>query len=226
MVRKPTSNTIPPHICDLLAPNDGNYRRLQVEGDQHANEGNIKPDLEDAFDIFQREQFDATEGSPPPRSLHRTPATTLAVPRYTDTTGSPSSRPYTRLPPGITPHVISSSDTSHFAVHRRGGSTSVRRKSMSRHGVIAEATNATGALMATQMQEITNASRNLENSKIEVQLKLFAEQIEYQRKKDRRQYENTVIANDNARLAIVTQGEIVSCLTQLSTLLARSMSMP
>lgn len=75
------------------------------------------------------------------------------------------------------------------------------------------------------MQEIADASRELERSKIEVQLKLFTEQMAYQREKDRRMYENAAIANDNARLAILKQGKMVSCLSQLSNVLSKGLTM-
>jgi len=91
--------------------------------------------------------------------------------------------------------------------------------------VIAEATKSTGALMAAQMQTIAEASRDLERSKIEVQLKLFSEQMQYQREKDRRMYEHASIANENARLAILKQGEIVNCLAQLSSVLGQGLTM-
>lgn len=95
---------------------------------------------------------------------------------------------------------------------------------MTGHTVMAEATKATGAAMAQQMQDIAEASRELERSKIEVQLKLFSEQMSYQREKDRRLYENASIANDNARLSILKQGEMVSCLSQLSQVLSQSLN--
>lgn len=91
------------------------------------------------------------------------------------------------------------------------------------HQVIAEATKASGEAMATEMSNIAAASREVEMSKIEVQLKLFAEQMAYQRKKDRRLYENLVIANDNARLAILKQGEVVQCLSHLSNVINMGM---
>jgi hypothetical protein len=56
----------------------------------------------------------------------------------------------------------------------------VRRKSLSSHNVIADATKASGEVMAMQMRDMATASRELERSKIEVQLKLFSEQMEYQ----------------------------------------------
>lgn len=101
----------------------------------------------------------------------------------------------------------------------------VQRKSVSGHTVIAEATKATGAIMAAQMQEIADSSRDLERSKIDVQLKLFTEQMSYQREKDRKMYENAAIANENARLAILKQGEMVSCLSQLSHVLSTGLQM-
>lgn len=208
----------PPHVRDTLAPNDSNYRRPQLDTELNAEEVDSEPDMED------QEAVDTTEGSSPPQSPRRTPTTPAVIPAFTDTTGSPSSRPSTRLPPGVTPHVISSSDTSQYAMNRRPGNTGVRRKSLSGHTVIADATKATGALMAARMEDIANASRDLERSKIEVQLKLFTEQMEYQREKDRRMYENAQIANENARLAILKQREMVSCLSQLSTVLGRGMS--
>lgn len=214
----------PPHVRDTLAPNDSNYRWPQPDTQINAEEADIEPDMEDPLELSQQEAFDTTEGSSPPRSPRRTPTTPTAIPAFTDTTASPSSRPSTRLPPGVTPHVISSSDTSQYAVNRRHGNTGVRRKSLSGHTVIAEATKASGALMAAKMEDIANASRDLERSKIEVQLKLFTEQMEYQREKDRRMYENAQIANENARLAILKQGEMVSCLSHLSTVLGRGMS--
>jgi len=96
---------------------------------------------------------------------------------------------------------------------------------MSGHAVIVEATKATCAIMAQQMQDIADASRELKRSKIEVQLKLFSEQMAYQREKDRRLYKNAAIANDNARLSILKQGEMVTCLSHISTILSNSLSM-
>jgi hypothetical protein len=78
--------------------------------------------------------------------------------------------------------------------------------------LIAEATKANREVMGGQMREMAESSRELERSKIEVQLKLFIEQMLYQRERDRRLYENSVIVNENARLAIQKQDEIMSCL--------------
>ena len=167
----------------------------------------------------------ATEDTTPPRSPRVPLSTHSRCTGPSEHVGTPQSRPYTGLPPGIAPHYISSSETSHFAVQRRPGNTCVTKKSVSGHVVIAEATKAIGAVMAQQMQDIADASRDLERSKIEVQLKLFSEKMSYQREKDRRLYTNAAIANDNTRLSILKQGEMVLCLSHLSTVLSNSSSM-
>jgi hypothetical protein len=122
------------------------------------------------------------------------------------------------------PMYISSTDASEFSSKQRPGNTGVRQKSLSGHNIIAEATKASEEVMAMQMRDMASASRELERSKIDVQLKLFSEQMEYQREKDRRLYESSLIANKNARLAIINQGEVVSCLAQLSSVLSMGLN--
>ena len=151
-----------------------------------------------------------------------TPSRARVTSKFTIT---PDSRPRLGLPPRITPQVINSSDTSSFSLKRRPGNTDVRRKSISGHTLVADATKATGDLMTEQMKDIAECSRNLERSKIEVQLKLFNEQMEYQRQKDHRLYVNSLVANENARLSILKQGEMVNYLAQLSSVLSKSLLM-
>lgn len=45
----------------------------------------------------------------------------------------------------------------------------------------------------------------------------------YQQEKDMRLYENAAIANDNVRLSIFKQGEMVSFLSQISTVISHSL---
>ena len=45
--------------------------------------------------------------------------------------------------------------------------------------MIVEATKLSGEVMATQLQEMTEASRKLKQSKIKVQLKLITEEMVY-----------------------------------------------
>ena len=193
---------------------------------QHQQEGedNSEGEQDDPHENSVQDTFESTDGSSLPRSPRRTPSTSTQPGRTPPTGGSPSARAFTGIPLGVTLHVLSSSKNT-YTGQRRQGNTAVRRKSLNGHSVIAEATKATGAVMATQMQEIADASRELERSKIGVQLKLFTEQMAYQREKDHRMYENASIANENARMAIMKQGEMVACLSQLSTMLGRGLTM-
>jgi hypothetical protein len=81
--------------------------------------------------------------------------------------------------------------------------------------VIAKAAKTSGELLAHKMKAMAKASRELERGKIDVLLKLFVEQMDYQREKDKRLYKNTKIAQENARLSIIKQGEVVQALSKL-----------
>jgi hypothetical protein len=85
---------------------------------------------------------------------------------------------------------------------------------------MAEATKATGDNMVAQMQELVGVNRESERNRLEVQLKLFAEKMLYQRDKDQRLYEQGHLAAQNAILAIMKQGELVQCLSAMSKFLS------
>ena len=53
------------------------------------------------------------------------------------------------------------------------------RKSLSDHSVIAKANKASREALSMQMRDMAVASCDLERSKIDIQLKLFLEQMEY-----------------------------------------------
>ena len=80
--------------------------------------------------------------------------------------------------------------------------------------------------MATQIRDMAEASRDVERSKIEVHLKVFSQQMEYYRERDRRILDNAGVANLNARLAIEKQGEVVQCLLQLTNVLSAGLRLP
>jgi hypothetical protein len=67
---------------------------------------------------------------------------------------------------------------------------------------------------------MVGATRETESNRLEVQLKLFAENMQYQREKDRRLYEQELLAIENARMAIIKQGELVDCLSSISKVLS------
>ena len=198
--KRPTMQ--PPHTRDLLSEDDNNYMPTRLGSTQNGEEGDNELEGEDAMDVV--EEVEGTEDTsihtpPPVRAI--TSSTASGAAAFLQT-GTRSARGKSKLLIGVTPHIISSSDTGDSKARRRLGNTVVKRKSISGHDLIAEATKASGVVMADQMHEMAEASRDLERSKLEVQLKLFAEQMDYQREKDRRLHESSLIANENAKLAI------------------------
>ena len=211
-----------PHVCDILRPNDSNYR----PHDTGHNDGNHDhDDTDNTMDLLGIDDTDGNGGMTPPHSPPMAASTPSSRPAPSAFVGTPVSRPVRGVSAGITPVVISSSDTCENVVKRRGGNTAIRRKNLTGHSVIVEATKATGLIMAQHMQDIAESSRDLERSKIDVQLKLFSEQMLNQREKDKRLYENALAANENARLSILKQGEMVSCLAHLSNVLSKTLNM-
>lgn len=70
------------------------------------------------------------------------------------------------------------------------------------------------------MKEIATASRELEQAKMDVQLELFTKQMDYNRARDMQLSEQSLIINDNARLTIEKQSQVVQCLSNLSHVLS------
>jgi len=56
------------------------------------------------------------------------------------------------VPTGVIPQVISSSENTHASMRGRPGNTGVKRKALTGHALVADATKSTGIVMATQMQ--------------------------------------------------------------------------
>jgi hypothetical protein len=56
--------------------------------------------------------------------------------------------------------------------------------------------------MVEQLKEMREVSKTIEKEKLEVQLRLFTEQMSFLREKDTRLNENAKAAQENARLAI------------------------
>ena len=215
----------PPHTRDLLSHDDGNHDSCKAPSMLYEEVEDTDPQSEDPIDIA--EEVEGTENrsaqTPPPQLRQSQSTTSGAAKIVKNVTRNAQQQP--SLPLGVIEHVISSSDTSDCNVGRRVGNTAVCQKSLSGHSLIAEATRASGDIMAGQMREMAKASRDLEQSKIEVQLKLFSEQMEYKHEKDRRLHKSSCIANENAKLAIEKQGEVVKCLAQLSSVLSMGLQL-
>jgi len=79
------------------------------------------------------------------------------------------------LPVGVTPILLSSADNIALEDKRRGRSTVVRRKSVSGHVFIAEATKAPRDSMTEQLKGLTDVTYEAKQNKFNLQLKMFTE---------------------------------------------------
>ena len=112
------------------------------------------------------------------------------------------------------------SDSSHSITKRKIANTAIRRKTSGGVSTLVEVAKSSSDAIATQMKELASVTKESESNKLEVQLRLFSEQMAYQRERDMRVYEQSLLAADNARLAILKQGEIVLALGNISSVLA------
>jgi hypothetical protein len=213
----------PPHVRDLLNPGDSNY----VVEEEASNEDvevvgeNVAAGAPHCMHISQSETTEPANEVANARSGKGIASAFVrgsGGPHHIR--GSPRSPPRQPQPRRFSPIILSSSDSGTSSGQRNPGSTGVRRRTSSAHATLAEATKATGEVMVAQMQAMVGATKETETNRLEVQFKLFAEKMQYQREKDQKLYEHGLLAAENARLAIVKQGELVQCLSQISKVLS------
>ena len=145
----------PPHVRDLLAANDDNYRAQHIQQEIQDDNTNDQ-DIDDPIDMAAATAAHGTAGestkqSSPPCSPITSSSNPSPAIRPSPSTGTPLSRARPRVPAGIVPQIIRSSDTSSYSLGRRLGNTTVKRKTISGHTIIAEATKTSEVLMAKQM---------------------------------------------------------------------------
>jgi hypothetical protein len=213
----------PPHVRDLLHPGDSNYivEKDASDDDVEVVEENLSHEGKDGVDVGNSSTLvsatplgTATSGKARSPAFGNASAAAEHHPRIQPNAGEH------RVPWTVSPVVLSSSESGGSNARRYPGSTGVRRRTSSAHAALAEATKATGDVMVAQMQQMVGATRETESNRLEVQLKLFSEKMQYQREKDQRLYEQGLLASQNARLAIAKQGELVQCLSEISKVLS------
>ena len=151
----------PPHTRDLLSPDDGNYQNQRPSAAEDDQVQDSEDEMEDPMEITAEvEGTDYTSSHTPSGMQGHNNDTTCEVPKFGNMT--PPIRHRSFLPPGVTPKVINSSDTSDSNAKRRTSNTAVKRKSLSGHTLIVEATRASGEVLAGQMREMAEASRDIE----------------------------------------------------------------
>lgn len=216
----------PVHMRDTMSVDDADFQSAMAASDDIDDAGNDS--TADEYDVastaFSGDTQEQSVSAHSPSAVSgRNPLAQSPSMSMSSPSSSLARPPRYVLPAGVTPHLISSSDTGEFGLCDRPGSTVVRRKTMSGHSIIAEATHATGNVMAGDMRSIAEAGRKLERSKIQVQHNLFDKQMEYNRERDRRLHENAIVVNENAKLAIHKQGQVVQCLVHIAHVLRGSL---
>lgn len=113
----------PPHVRDLLASSDSNYRASQTHV-HHEYGRESEPEIEDRMDFPPPDSL--TDETTLPRSPMVLSSMTSWALGVSEGVGTPNSQLYTGFRRGVTPDCISSSETSQFVVHRRPDNTKVR----------------------------------------------------------------------------------------------------
>ena len=67
------------------------------------------------------------------------------------------------------------------------------------------------------------STTTMEKAKIDVQLQIFSQQMAYQRERDLRMHETSVWVNKNAWVALEKQGDMVKCLSELTSVIGKGM---
>jgi hypothetical protein len=213
----------PPHIRNLLNPHDSHVvtNKEPSDNDVEVVAENVGYNARGTMHGYDSAM--PVSGTPVGSSDSRKDVATLVAVASSvppQLLVSPRSAIPQPAPRRISPVLLSSSQLGGSSARRHAGSTGVRRRTSAGHAALAEATKATGDVMVAQMKEIVGATRESESNRMEVQLKLFAEKMQYQRNKDQRLYEHGLLAAQNARLAILKQAELVQCLSTISKVLS------
>jgi hypothetical protein len=209
----------PPHLRDLLNPHDEVFQREGFDNvddnvevvDLSANETNVEGvDCTPNINHVHPTDCDPLDGPPsttvPPPSLSRQ--------------GIPNGTPLYGVTPPLRGSTVLLSDSSHSITKRKIANTAIRRKSSGGVTALVEVAKASGEAIATQMKGMATMTKETEANKLDVQLKLFSEQMTYQRERDMRIYEQSLLAAENARLVILKQGDIVLALANISNILS------
>jgi len=208
----------PPYARDLLSPHDNNYVTAPVEA---GSDG-----LDDSGDVVDDDTFKSAptlSNSDPTTNSTMSPVAqgggrhlrTLRRDPLPPPACAPSAARKTAVPYGMTPQLLSSIDTSDFSPRRRPANTGVRRQNNSTQSELVEAMRTTGAAMTSHLKEIAEVGR----SRMDLQLRLFTDQMDYQKERDLRLYENAILVNETAKLAVQKQSQVVSCLVHMSKVL-------
>jgi hypothetical protein len=217
----------PPHLRDLLNPHDEVFQREGFDNvddnievvDLSANETNGEG-VDCTPNINYVHPTDCTPLDGSPTTTVPAPSMSRQGPNHLGGIGVTNGTPLYGVTPPLRGSTVLLSDSSHSIAKRKIANTAIRRKSSRGVSALVEVAKASGEAIATQMKGMASMTKEAESNKLEVQLKLFSEQMTYQRERDMRVYEQSLLAAENARLAILKQGEIVLALSNISSVLS------
>ena len=225
----------PPHVHDLLNPHNEVFQRenfdsvkddvevvnlsvneTNIEGlDGTSNIDHVKRIIDGRVPLTDCDPLEESSIRPvPPPSLFRQGPNPLGE------IGVPNGTPLYGATPPLRGNTVFLSDFSHSITKRKIANTTIRRKSSGGISALVEVDKASGEAIATEMKEMTSMTKETESNKLEVQLRLFSEKMAYQREYDMQVYEQSLLAADNARLAILKQRKIVLALANISSVLS------
>ena len=221
----------PPHVRDLLNPHDEVFQRGDdgVEDDVEVVDLSVNEGGMEGFEGVDHVKNPVDGGDPPtdcnpldgfPFRTVPPPSLSRQVPNPLGGISVPNGAPLYGGTPPLRGSTVILSDSSHSITKRKIASTAIRRKTSVGVSALVEVAKASGEAIATEMKEMASVTKETESNKLEVQLRLFSEQMAYQRERDMRIYEQSLLAADNARLAILKQGEIVLALANISSVLS------
>ena len=224
----------PPHVRDLLNPEDTVFQHVHEDSEEDeievvdlsADGKNFEvnvtnEDIEDSqrvVDNLSSPHSPVVCGGSPIRPIHIRSDSRQGLPTQGRVTTSTTSPLQEGIPNGKGNTVILSDSNNSFS-KRKTDNTGIRRKSLGNQSAVVEVTKASTEALTNQLKAMVSATKETESKKLEVQLKLFAEHMAYQRERDMRIYEQGLLTPENARLAIIKQGEVVNVLAGLSHIL-------
>ena len=225
----------PPHTRDLLNPHDEVFSRGDFdtfEDDVEVVDLSVNDPSIEGIDGRSNIEYvkKVIEGRDPPTDcdpLEESPTRLVPPPSMSRQgpnplvgLGVPNGTPFHGVTPPPRGSTVLLSDSSHSITKRKIANTAIRRKSSAGVSALVEVAKSSSEAIANQMKELASVTKETESNKLEVQLRLFSEQMAYQRERDMRIYEQSLLAADNARLAILKQGEIVLALGNISSVLS------
>ena len=213
----------PPHLRDLLNPHDDVFQREDFDNvevvDLSVNDTNVE-ELNCTPNVNHVHSTDCDPLDDTPFSTVASPSLSRQGPNPLGGIGIPDGTPLYGVTSPLKESTVFLSDFSHFITKRKIANTAIRIKSSGGISALVEVAKAFGEAIATQMKGMTSMTKETESNKLEIQLKLFSEQMTYQRERDIRVYEQSLLAAENARFAILKQREIVLALANISSVLS------